>query len=109
MHHGPRKIRLFGREIGLPQSRAARLGIGIGLVGLGLLGFLPVLGFWMVPLGLLVLSVDIPAVRRFRRKVEVKWGRWRQSRQNARGGETGQPATGPSGVRQNREYEPDET
>ena len=103
------QLRFGKRRIHLPGSRAVRIAIGALLVMCGLLGFLPVLGFWMVPLGLLVLSVDIPAVRRFRRKVEVKWGRWRQSRQNARGGETGQPAAGPSGVRQNREYEPDET
>jgi hypothetical protein len=30
-------------------------------------GFLPVLGFWMIPLGLLILSLDLPLVRRWRR------------------------------------------
>lgn len=29
----------------------------------GLLGFLPVLGFWMVPLGLLLLAIDMPVLR----------------------------------------------
>ncbi|KPQ06373.1 MAG: putative transmembrane protein (PGPGW) [Rhodobacteraceae bacterium HLUCCA12] len=32
------------------------------LVG-GLLGFLPILGFWMIPLGLLILAIDMPALR----------------------------------------------
>ncbi|MDE0309716.1 MAG: hypothetical protein OXI60_07805 [Acidiferrobacterales bacterium] len=32
--------------------------IGIGLVLLGFLGFLPIIGFWMIPLGLIVLSAD---------------------------------------------------
>ena len=32
--------------------------IGISLVMLGILGFLPVLGFWMIPIGLIVLSAD---------------------------------------------------
>jgi Putative transmembrane protein (PGPGW) len=45
------------------------------LVG-GFFGFLPVLGFWMVPLGLLILAVDIPMARRLRRRVEIKFGRW---------------------------------
>jgi hypothetical protein len=41
----------------------------------GLFWFLPVLGLWMLPLGLLVLSIDIPAVRRLRRRIEIWWGR----------------------------------
>ncbi|MNY79069.1 hypothetical protein D3C86_2195510 [compost metagenome] len=43
----------------------------------GFLGFLPVLGFWMVPLGLFILSHDIPAVRRRRRRFAVWWARRR--------------------------------
>jgi hypothetical protein len=50
-------------------------GLGILLVAFGLLGFLPVLGFWMIPVGLLVLSVDLPVVRRWRRKLTVWWHR----------------------------------
>ena len=45
------------------------------VVACGLLGFLPVLGFWMLPLGLLVLSVDFPIVRRWRRQLTVWWHR----------------------------------
>lgn len=98
----------FGKwRFTLPGSPAVRIGIGILLVICGLIGFLPILGFWMVPLGLLILSVDIPAVRRFRRKMEVKWGRWRQSRQNGQGAE--QAAAEPSRARQNREREPDQS
>jgi hypothetical protein len=37
-----------------------------------------VLGFWMIPLGLLVLSVDIPIVRRWRRQLAVWWHRDRK-------------------------------
>jgi purine-cytosine permease-like protein len=40
----------------------------------GCLGFLPVLGYWMIPLGLIILSIDFPAVRRFRRRWAVKLG-----------------------------------
>ena len=72
-------IRFGARSIRLPQRRATRITLGAGLVvagGLG--GWLPVLGFWMVPLGLVVLSVDIPRVRRWRRKTTVSLvGKWR--------------------------------
>ncbi|MFP6771454.1 MAG: hypothetical protein VCE74_03810 [Alphaproteobacteria bacterium] len=57
---------------------AARLAIGVLLLLGGMLGFLPILGFWMFPLGLLVLSYDLPMVRRWRRRLEVHWlRRWR--------------------------------
>jgi hypothetical protein len=59
--------------------RWLRLGIGMFLMLGGILGFLPILGFWMLPLGLLVLSYDLPMVRRWRRRLEVRWlRRWRR-------------------------------
>lgn len=45
-----------------PTSRWVRLPAGILLVLFGIFGFLPVLGFWMLPLGLLLLARDIPAL-----------------------------------------------
>lgn len=68
-----RRIRMFGREFWLPRSRILRIAIGVLLILLGIVGFLPVLGFWMIPLGLFVLSYDIAAVRRMRRRLEVWW------------------------------------
>ena len=62
-----------------------RIAIGVALCIFGMLGFLPVLGFWMIPLGLLVLSYEFAAVRRFRRRVVVWWERRRQVRSNAAG------------------------
>src|SRR5712691_9648853 len=67
------KIRFASRELHLPQSRTGRVGVGVLLVAGGLMGFLPVVGFWMLPLGLLVLSVDIPVVRRGRRRLALWW------------------------------------
>ncbi len=58
-------------------SKGLRTGAGVLLIFGGLLGFLPVLGFWMVPLGVMLLSVDFHIARRLRRKVEVWWGRRR--------------------------------
>ena len=69
------KIRLGNWKFELPRSRLIRMALGLALIAGGLLGFLPVLGFWMIPLGLLVLSVDLPIVRRWRRRLEVWWGR----------------------------------
>jgi hypothetical protein len=68
-------MRIFGRHIPVPQSVAMRRTLGGALVAGGALGFLPVLGFWMVPLGLVVLSQDSALVRRKRRQIEVKLGR----------------------------------
>lgn len=68
-----REIVLGTFRIRLPESRWMRTVIGILLVVGGLLGFLPVLGFWMLPLGLLVLSHDSAYVRRQRRRLAVWW------------------------------------
>jgi hypothetical protein len=46
----------------------------------GSFGFLPILGFWMIPLGLMVLSIDLPRVRRARRRAVVWWARRRDAR-----------------------------
>jgi hypothetical protein len=70
------RIRFGSRTIDLPRNRVVRVGIGVLLVLGGLVGFLPVLGFWMIPLGLLVLSADFPAVRRVNRRVAVAVKRW---------------------------------
>ncbi|HEY4191262.1 MAG TPA: hypothetical protein VGM46_01330 [Mesorhizobium sp.] len=78
-HAAPaRKISVFGREFKMPRSRWARIAIGLALTILGLFGFLPILGFWMVPLGLLVLSYEFASVRRLRRRFVIWWGRRRR-------------------------------
>jgi len=68
-------VKLGSRRLPLPRSRLLRITIGALLVLGGLVGFLPILGFWMIPLGLLVLSVDIPRVRRWRRRFAVWFAR----------------------------------
>jgi purine-cytosine permease-like protein len=72
------------RRANLPQSRFGRTLLGILFVFGGLFSFLPVLGIWMLPLGLVILSVDWPFVRRRRRQAEVSLTRWWKSRQSAR-------------------------
>ena len=74
------------RQISMPQSRAFRIVIGVALIIGGILGFLPVLGFWMIPLGVLVLSRELHLVRRWRRRAVVKWGRRKQRRDGLKSG-----------------------
>ncbi len=76
------EIRFGDRRFKVPGPRPVRIGIGLLLIVCGALGFLPVLGFWMIPLGLLVLSIDSPMVRRWRRRLEVWWHRRKQARAN---------------------------
>jgi hypothetical protein len=59
----------------LPASPLLRVPIGILLVIFGLLGFLPILGFWMAPLGLTILAIDFPPARRLGRRLMVAIGR----------------------------------
>jgi hypothetical protein len=71
----PMSVHVAGRTIQLPQSRGKRMMVGGGFVVGGLLGFLPVLGFWMLPVGLVILSNDVGYLRRRRRRVVLWWYR----------------------------------
>jgi hypothetical protein len=62
-----------------PSARWLRIPVGVLLVACGLLGFLPILGFWMLIPGLLLLALDIPFLRLPMRVVIVRvrvWLRW---------------------------------
>lgn len=84
MHFGidprTRQIVVGSFRMKLPESRWLRTVIGVLLVCGGILGFLPVLGFWMIPLGLLVLSHDSHFVRRQLRRLAVWWATRRTKR-----------------------------
>lgn len=69
-----------GRAIGWlwqPQFHWLRIPLGIVLILAGIVGFLPILGFWMIPLGLIVMAKDIPPLQpslvRFLDWLERKW------------------------------------
>jgi hypothetical protein len=70
-----RKIKLGFYEICLPQILMGRITLGALLILGGLFWFLPILGLWMLPLGLAVLSHDIPVVRAWRRRAFLCWRR----------------------------------
>lgn len=71
-----RSVKFGSRRIHLPGHPVIRIVLGCLLLVGGVLGFLPILGFWMVPLGLMILAVDIPMARRLRRRLEIRLGRW---------------------------------
>ena len=47
-----------------PEAVWVRVPAGIALTGGGVFGFLPVLGFWMLPIGLALLAQDVKPMRR---------------------------------------------
>jgi hypothetical protein len=71
-----KSINFLGRRIPVPANRLLRILLGVAAVLGGIFGFLPILGFWMLPLGLLILSIDFPPVRRFRRVATVRMVGW---------------------------------
>ncbi|WP_374305286.1 hypothetical protein [Methylocella sp.] len=70
-----------------PSSRAVRMPAGILLIVAALFSFLPVLGLWMAPLGILLLALDVPALQRPTGRALVRgrlwWSRWRKRRSRA--------------------------
>jgi hypothetical protein len=52
---------MWGQENVPPGVRSV---LGIVLVIAGVFGFLPILGFWMIPLGGALIALDIPPLRR---------------------------------------------
>ena len=56
-----------------PKWKWARPPLGVALIVLGMFGFLPVLGFWMIPLGLAVLAIDFPGAERAFDRLMSQW------------------------------------
>jgi hypothetical protein len=64
-----------------PSRHLVRFGAGILLVLGGIFSILPVLGIWMLPLGLALLAEDMPGLKprleRSARWCERRWRAWR--------------------------------
>jgi hypothetical protein len=60
-----------------PSSRYVRIPLAILLIVGGIFSFLPVLGLWMLPLGLLLFAQDVPALQKPMARtlgwIERKW------------------------------------
>jgi hypothetical protein len=57
-----RKAYRWGQE---KVPRGLRFVAGLLLIAGGVFGFLPILGFWMVPVGMVFVALDIPPLRRW--------------------------------------------
>lgn len=77
--HAPSYIRVGSRRIRVPRRKAVRVGMALTLIISGILPTPPGPVF-TVPMGLAILSIDYPRLRRFRRKALVRLGRRRQQR-----------------------------
>jgi hypothetical protein len=51
------------KSVKQPGAVWLRIPLAIALMIGGVLGFLPVLGFWMLPLGIVLLAIDLPWLR----------------------------------------------
>ncbi|MFY8030230.1 MAG: hypothetical protein ACOVO5_00190 [Devosia sp.] len=67
-----------------PQSRILRIPLGILLVLGGIFSFLPVLGIWMLPLGLLLLALDMPFLQGPMNNIILRGQRWFAKRRRQR-------------------------
>lgn len=69
-----------------PEARLIRIPLGILLVLGGIFSFLPVLGLWMLPLGLLLLAIDLVFLQGPVNSAIVhgtrKWSTWSRSRRD---------------------------
>jgi len=59
-----------------PGSRILRIPLGILLVLGGIFSFLPVLGIWMLPLGFLLLALDLPFLQGPINNLIIRGQRW---------------------------------
>ena len=62
----PSRMQAVTRWLRKPASRWARIHVVVMWIIGGCLSILPVFGLWMLPLGLMLLTDDIPPLRRFR-------------------------------------------
>jgi hypothetical protein len=84
----PERVARALRNLRHPHARWLRIPVGLLFVIGGVFSILPVLGIWMLPLGLLLIAYDVPVLRKpvgkftiwgtqqwagFRRSVSHRW------------------------------------
>jgi hypothetical protein len=89
-----RILKSYRKLVAHPNPWFRRM-IGVGLIIGGLIGpIVPVLGFWMLPLGVIVLIADLPQLRPIRRRYNG-WWRKRFNRQKETSTRSGEPPDSP--------------
>ena len=78
----PGPVRSAFRWLCQPRLAWLRIPLAFLLIAGGFLGFLQILGFWMMPVGILLLAEDLPFLRRptmrALRSVQEWWDRRRR-------------------------------
>jgi hypothetical protein len=84
--HLPNWLARFLHWLRQPQMLIARIIVCLLLIVGGILSFLPLLGFWMLPLGLMIIAQDLPFLQpplvRVFQWIERKWESWRSKSPN---------------------------
>ena len=80
----PHPARLSYTWLVRPEAKWVRRPLSVALIGGGTLGFLPVLGFWMLPIGVLLLGEDVPPVRRAALRLLGRTQHWWDARRQSR-------------------------
>ncbi len=60
----PERGARFIKWIRQPSSRLIRIPLSVLLILGGIFSFLPILGIWMLPLGLLLIAQDVPLLQK---------------------------------------------
>jgi len=75
----PVRVSQFIRWLRKPSSFPVRLLVALLLILGGLFSFLPILGLWMLPLGLLLIAQDVPLLQKplvsALAWIEARWAR----------------------------------
>lgn len=77
----PVYLRIGKRRVRVPRKRGARIALGLWLTIGGALPIPP--GYVFIPVGIAILSIDFPRLRRWRRRMTVKLGRRKQKKNSA--------------------------
>jgi len=73
MHIKSTILKSYRKLVAHPNPWVRRL-VGVSLVIGGILGpVLPILGLWMLPMGVIVLIIDAPSLRPMRRRYNAWW------------------------------------
>lgn len=80
----PPSVALLFAMLRTRRAMLIRLPLAILLILGGIFSILPVLGIWMLPLGLLLLAVDLPALRGPLSALIVRFRRWWANRRKRR-------------------------
>lgn len=80
----PPPLRDAAHGLRRPGARWLRRAIGVLLMLCGVLWFLPLLGFWMLPLGLFLIAEDLPASKRRLARLLMRVEAWWKERRGGR-------------------------